>query len=193
MYTMPSKCSPYCPRILKISTLPDKPWAKASADFCGPFPLGEMLLVLIDDYSRYPEVEVVESTSASRCSQRMVSPSPSGWTTAHHSTEKLSEDSPMRKDSHIAKITPEWPEANREGKRFTRNIGKVTKVASVLGSDCQRELYKFLASYRATPHPCTGHTPYDLCMNREIRTKIPSPPGTQPKTVIRDTVESRDS
>ena len=33
-------------------------------DFCGPLPSGEYLLVLIDRFSRYPEVEIVRSTKA---------------------------------------------------------------------------------------------------------------------------------
>ena len=37
--------------------------AYRSVDFCGPFPTGEYLLVLIDGYSRFPEVEIVNSTA----------------------------------------------------------------------------------------------------------------------------------
>ena len=48
-----------------ISTpLPDEPWQSVSVDFTGPFPSGEYLLVMIDDYSRYPEVEIVSNLSA---------------------------------------------------------------------------------------------------------------------------------
>ena len=34
-------------------------------DFYGPLPSGEYLLVVIDRYSRFPEVEIVKSTKAS--------------------------------------------------------------------------------------------------------------------------------
>ena len=33
-------------------------------DFPVPFPSGDYLLVVIDEYSRFPEVEIVKSTSA---------------------------------------------------------------------------------------------------------------------------------
>ena len=33
-------------------------------DFCGPFPSGDYLMVIIDEYSRYPEVEILKSTSS---------------------------------------------------------------------------------------------------------------------------------
>ena len=49
---------------LKMSPLPPEPWHTVHTDFCGPFPTGEDLLVVIDAYSRYPEVDIVHSTSA---------------------------------------------------------------------------------------------------------------------------------
>ena len=52
------------PKPLQMSTLPPEPWHTVHVDFCGPFPTGEYLLVTIDAYSRFPEVEIVESTAA---------------------------------------------------------------------------------------------------------------------------------
>ena len=40
-----------------MSELPDYPWQQLSLDFFS-LPSGEELLVLIDDFSRFPEVEV---------------------------------------------------------------------------------------------------------------------------------------
>jgi hypothetical protein len=41
-----------------MSTLPDGPWKKLAIDLSGPYPNGYYLLVLIDYYSRFPEVEI---------------------------------------------------------------------------------------------------------------------------------------
>ena len=49
---------------LHMSTLPLGPWQELSVDFCGPFSSGDYLLVGTDDFSRYPEVEILRSTSA---------------------------------------------------------------------------------------------------------------------------------
>ena len=49
---------------LKMSKLPEGPWQHVDFDFCGPFPSGDYLLVAIDEYSRFPEVEITRSTSA---------------------------------------------------------------------------------------------------------------------------------
>ena len=50
---------------LNMSSLPDGPWEKVAVDFCGPMPTGEYLLVLMDEYSRFPIVEIIKSVSAS--------------------------------------------------------------------------------------------------------------------------------
>ncbi|KAJ8027735.1 hypothetical protein HOLleu_29774 [Holothuria leucospilota] len=47
-----------------MSELPAAPWTEVSIDFSGPFPSGDYLLVITDDYSRYPIVEITKSTSA---------------------------------------------------------------------------------------------------------------------------------
>ena len=49
---------------LKMSPTPDGPWLEASADFFGPFPTGIIVLVVLDTYSKYSEVEIVSSTAA---------------------------------------------------------------------------------------------------------------------------------
>ena len=49
---------------LCMTTLPPKPWHTVNIDFCGPFLRGSYLLVVIDAYTHFPEVEIVSSTSA---------------------------------------------------------------------------------------------------------------------------------
>ena len=56
--------SSLCPSPLQMSELPPEPWHTVHVDFCGPFPIGEYLLVAIDVYSRFPVVEIVQTTSA---------------------------------------------------------------------------------------------------------------------------------
>ena len=51
-----------------MSPLPPEVWHTLHMDFCGPFPTGEYLFVVIDAYSRFPEVEIAHSTSASAIS-----------------------------------------------------------------------------------------------------------------------------
>ena len=46
-----------------MSELPPEQWHTVHLDFCGPFPTGEYLLVAIEAYSRFPEVEIIHSAS----------------------------------------------------------------------------------------------------------------------------------
>ena len=48
---------------LEMSRLPDSPWLEVSADLA-MLDTGDYLLVLIDDYSRFPVVEIIPSTSS---------------------------------------------------------------------------------------------------------------------------------
>jgi len=52
------------PEPLKMSPLPSRVWTELSADFYGPLPSGGHLLVIIDDYSRFPVVEFAKNVSA---------------------------------------------------------------------------------------------------------------------------------
>ncbi|KAK3765540.1 hypothetical protein RRG08_052334 [Elysia crispata] len=49
---------------LKMSPCPDSPWLEVSVDFYGPSPKGDYLLVIVDDFSRFPIVAFTSSTSA---------------------------------------------------------------------------------------------------------------------------------
>lgn len=49
---------------LKMSELPGSALENLSMDFCGPLPSGKYLFVIIDEYTRYPIVEVVRSFAA---------------------------------------------------------------------------------------------------------------------------------
>ena len=54
---------------LNMSNLPRGPWINLSIDFCGPLPSGQNLMVITDEYSRFPIVEVVRSTAAEQVIQ----------------------------------------------------------------------------------------------------------------------------
>jgi len=41
---------------LTMSKLPEGPWQHVDIDFCDLFPSGDYLLVVIDEYSLFPEV-----------------------------------------------------------------------------------------------------------------------------------------
>ena len=50
--------------LVKTTPLLNGPWEQPSADLLGPLPGGEYVLVLVDFYSRFYEVDVIKSTVA---------------------------------------------------------------------------------------------------------------------------------
>jgi len=44
--------------------LPSAPWKEVVVDFAGPFPSGDYIMVVTDEISCFPEVEILTSTSA---------------------------------------------------------------------------------------------------------------------------------
>ena len=185
---------------LRMTPLPKGPWLQASADFCGPFPSGELAQLLIDNYSRYPEVEIILSTSA-----ESTIPAFEKMFATHGVPEILKTDNgPPFQSSAFArfakmkgfkhqKVTPLWPEANGEAENFMKNLGKVAKTAWIEGKDWKQEVYTFLGNYRSTPHPSTGKSPYELSMNRDVRGKIPTIPKEQSKNSKHEDVIKKDN
>ena len=150
-----------------------------------------MVLLVLDAYSKYPEVEIVSSTAAGNAF-----PALERIFATHGIPEVLKTDNgppfqgqafhefATEKGFHHRKVTPLWPEANGHAENFMRNLDKVARTAHSQGKDWRRELYVFVANYRATPHPSTGKSPYELCMNRTVRTKFPTIPQVNPDAEV---------
>lgn len=169
------------PTPLQVSPLPSKPWSSLYMDFCGPFPTGETLLVVIDGYSKFPEVEVMHSTQAKSVIRQL-----DKMFARHGFPDKVTSDNgpPFNSEElkkymeHHAilhhRITPLWPQANGEVESFMKPLGKAIRTAKTERRDWKDELPRFLLNYRTTPHTSTGVAPCHLLFNREIRAAIPS-------------------
>ena len=60
-------------------------------------------------------------------------------------------------------------------------MNKTAAIARAEGVDLQEATYDMLQAYRETPHPATGTAPYELLMNREIRTRLDHYPTERSK------------
>ena len=165
---------------LCMSETPKNPWSEVSADFCGPFPDGSMLLVVIDNYSKYPEVEIVNSTSAVSSLPALekmfathgvpnVIKSDNGPPFNGHAFANFCDETGVKH----RRVTPLWPEANGLAETFMKPLKKTAQAAVVEGKCWKRAIFKFLGNYRSTIHPSTGFSPRYLCMNRAGKTKLP--------------------
>jgi hypothetical protein len=175
---------------LQMSKLPDGPWKQVSTDFCGPFGQDTYLLVVVDDYSRFPEVEIVRSLSA-----ESVIPHYDAIFARQGIPEVVrSDNGPPFNGSRFAKwadivgfthrkITPLWPRANGEAERFMRTLEKSIRTSMLERGSWKQELYRFLRHYRATPHSTTEVSPAEMLNARKLRTEVPCAPATTQKRV----------
>ena len=151
---------------LQRSTLPSKPWSEVSIDFSGPYPTSEYLMVVMDEYSRFPLVEIIKSTSAATVIPRLDHLFSVFGVPDHVKTDNgppFNGHEFCRFATTIGfkhgKITPLWPKANGEVERFMRTVGKAVKAITANGQHWRKQLPTFLRNYRSTPHPSTGVTP----------------------------------
>ena len=177
---------------LQMTNLPKSPWQNVSVDFCGPFPSGDYLLVVIDDHSRYPEVEILKTTSSKSTIPRL----DKIFSSFGVPQEVKTDNGPPFNSTDFRtfaqylgfshrKITPYWPQANGEVERFMRTLEKAIRTAQIEGKPWKQELYTFLRNYRATPHSTTDVPPYDAMFQRPMKTKLPEAPKERETTAER--------
>ena len=165
---------------VRASPMPDTPWTHLATNILGPLPSGEYLLVTVDYYSRFMEVDVLKTTSSGIACDRLESHF------ARHGVPKSlrTDNGPQFVSVEFADLltsygvshvrtTPLWPRANGEVERQNATLLKAIRAAQVEGKEWQRELQVFLLAYRTTPHSVTGVAPADLLFNRRVRSKLP--------------------
>ena len=169
------------PPLLQITPSPDEVWHTLNVDYLGPIPDGSYLFVAIDQTSKYPEVEFVQSTSADTLIprlERLVATfgipntviSDNGPPFTSH---KLNEFMQHNGINH-RRITPRWPQANGEVERFMKPLMKVIRTAHIERKNWKSEVYRFLFTYRNSPHSTTQIPPSQLLFNRKCNFAIPN-------------------
>jgi transposase InsO family protein len=149
-------------------------------DFYGPLPTGEYLLVVINRYSRFPEVEIVRSTKASTVIPKL----DKIFATHGLPTVIKSDNGPLYNSQEYRRYlealgirpefcTPHWLQGNAEAERFMQPLGKALKTAQFQGPLWQQELNRFLLQYRTAPHSTIGVPPSELLFNRTVKGKLP--------------------
>ena len=173
---------------IQATPLPPEPWMCLSMDFAGPFQSGDYLLVVIDEYSRYPEVEIISSTAASSVIPKL----DNVFARQGFPTVVKTDNGPPFKGQEFAqfaeacgfkhrKVTPLHPEANGEAERFMRTVNQAIRAAVAEGKNWKTVLPAFLRLYRATPHAATKISPFEALTGRKMKYGLPN---LQPKTSL---------
>lgn len=171
---------PSHPEPMQRRPLPSRPWIDVALDFLGPLPTGEYLLVIIDYYSRYKEIEVMTRITAKDTIDRL-----------HKIFTRLGFPVTLTLDNarqfisgefdqycsthgiHLNNTTPYWPQENGLVERQNRSVLKRLQISHALKRDWKADLYDYLMMYYTTPHSVTGKTPTEMCFGRTIRSKLP--------------------
>lgn len=168
--------APPPPEPMKRKELPNEPWQHIAIDFLGPLPSGDYLLVVVDYYSRFLEVEIMRKTDSTQTINRLriifarfgnpIS------ITADNGPQFASEEFKFFcEDNNIQLINtiPYWPQQNGEVERQNRSILKRLTISQNEKSNWKLDLQEYLLMYRATPHSTTMKTPSELMFGRTIR------------------------
>ena len=158
---------------------------------------GQTLLLMVDDYSRFPFVEPVSSMSASA-----VLPKLDQLFSMFGAPRVVKSDNcpPFNGEEFTRfacvlgfkhrKVTPLWPRASGEVERFVKTLKKCIKAAKVEGRNWRKELQAILRNYRTTPHATTGAAPAVLLLKQPVRNKLPQANHIDP---VAEIVCERDS
>nr|CAH7744111.1 unnamed protein product [Callosobruchus chinensis] len=160
---------------------PEGPWQCLAIDLMGPLPNKEMVLVLIDYYSRYQEIQFLKTTTSSviieYLSQIFVRLGYPKSIRADNGRQFVSSEFKQfctNSGIELIQTPPYWPQANGEVENANKSILKRLQIAHANNKNYQKEIQKFILMYNVTPHGTTGKSPSQLLFGRNIRDKIPS-------------------
>ena len=165
---------------LVMSKMPEKAWTELSMDFY-TIPDFTELLVVIDDFSRFPVVVPTQSTAFKFVEEKLIDILSTFGVPVVIRTDNFT--SPFNGKDFAAfaermgfkhcKVTYAWPKANGEAERFMRTLSKVFRTASATGVNWMVQVNDFLRNYRLTPHPATGLPPSELLFSRLPSSRLP--------------------
>ena len=158
---------------LLITPLPDYPWQMIGTDL---FELsGEHYLLVVDYFSRYPEISRLTSTTSAAVITSLKS------IFARHGIPETvrSDNGPQyasREFSMFAELygfqhttsSPRYPQSNGQAERTVKTVKQMLRQSE--------DPYLALLNYRATPLPWCKRSPAELLMGRRIRTRVPQLP-----------------
>ena len=155
---------------------PRSPWERVHIDHAGPVN-GKMFLILVDSFSKWIEVEVVNSTSSEATIVVLrklfathglpcvlVSDNGPGF-----SSEEFNIFLSRNGVKHLYSA-PYHPSSNGQAERTVRTFKESLK--GLKEGSLDMKLSRFLFKYRITPQTTTGFSPAELLFNRRLRSAL---------------------
>ena len=153
-------------------------WQRVHIDYAGPF-LGYSYLIVVDAYSKWPEVIPMTSTTSNSTIKALMQ-----LFATHGLPERIVSDNGPQFTSEEFKqfmeingikhtlSAPYHPSTNGEAERFVQTFKNAMKRLDANQNTVHSKISKFLLSYRTTPHSATNVAPSFLLMGRRIRSKL---------------------
>jgi len=158
----------------------EEAWARVHLDFAGPLKNGQYALVLVDAYSKWPEVHLMSSMKAGETIRRL------RRTFAQEGVPQtiVSDNGPTFISSELKTwfhligcrqllAPPYHPRSNGLAERFVRTLKDHINAAGN-EIDLQRTVDKFLLMYRNTPHSSTNQPPAMMLKGHLLRNSTSS-------------------
>lgn len=157
---------------------PDAPWKRIHVDFAGPL-LGHMFFIVVDAHSKWPEVEIMSSTTAEKTVEAL-----RVMFSRYGLPEQLvSDNGPQfisaefrnfleaNRIKHILSA-PYHPASNGQAERFVQTLKRTLRAGEKKAKSVQHLLVEFLFEYRATSHATTNVSPSQLFLKRQMKTRF---------------------
>ena len=171
---------------------PSAPWERIHIDFAGPF-LGHMFLIAVDAHSKWPEVHVMNTITASKTIdvlrqifaqfgvvKQIISDNGRTFTSAEFQNF-------VKNNGIIHKTSAPWhPATQGLVERFVQTFKQAMKSALTDGGSLNQKITCFLLQYRNAVHATTNESPAKLLLGRQLRSRLDL---IKPNT--RDTVEKK--
>ncbi|XP_031785932.1 uncharacterized protein K02A2.6 [Nasonia vitripennis] len=158
---------------------PSQPWQRLHADFAGPY-LGQTYLLVIDAYSKWPEIFIMKNISAEATIEKfremftthglpnhIVTDSGTQFTSDEY--KKFLKQLGIKQDFSAPKHPATNGAAENLVKTFKRKLKAIVQSSKV---DVKIAIQMFLFSYRTTKHATTNETPANLLFKRELKTPL---------------------
>ena len=155
---------------------PKRPWSRLHLDYAGPIS-GKMFLVLIDAYSKWLDVKVVNSATSSATIEHLrsifsVQGLPETIVTDNGTVFTSAEFENFTKLNGIRHIrtAPYHPASNGQAERAVKIFKEYLKKSSK--DSLETQISRFLFRYRITPHSTTAVSPAELLLGRRPRSHL---------------------
>lgn len=164
------------PKPIIPSILPKEKFTLTAVDFSSKTPEGKYILVLIDEFSRYPILKFTAQLTSKAAIQALdkifneygvpkVVKTDNGPAFISNEFKQYAKNKNFKQQL----ITPEHPQSNSIAERFMSNINKQIRCAKVTGEKSENKIHAFVRDYRETPHSTTNVTPNDLMERTDNR------------------------